>query len=109
MLQIRSFFALVSLSGRILAVGGRDHDNIILSSVECYDPFKKKWDIVAPMNRPRCAYSVVVYRDRLFVIGGLDGGAVYEFIEFYDAVIDKWTLVLIMIIVKKKSKRKLLM
>lgn len=89
MLRDRASFALVSLRGRIFAVGGSGK-----SSVECYDPLKMKWELVRSMNCIRKGHSVVAHRDHLFAIGGNFLAPVKNSIEYYDPIIDKWTLVI---------------
>lgn len=92
MLQTRRDFALVPVSGRLFAVGGKESDKSYLNSVECYDPFKNKWEFIAPMNQKRCSHSVAVHKNRLYAFGGLNGG-INDSVEYYDPTIDKWTLV----------------
>lgn len=92
MLQARENFALVYLNGRVLAVGG--YEAASLSSVECYDPFKNKWEFVAPMNLKRHSHSAAIHKNRLFVLGGIARVMnVNDSIEYYDPTVDKWTMV----------------
>lgn len=94
MLQERRGFGFVSVSGRIFAIGGLSIDNEVLDTVECYDPLKNSWEVIAPLYQARLAHSVIVHKNRLYVIGGLseDGSAVYA-IEYYDAHRDIWIVV----------------
>lgn len=96
MLRIRSYFALASMNGKLIAVGGDQSARLgeNANSVECYDPFKNKWEFIAPMNIQRYAHSVVVHGDRLYAIGGACGCGTLDSIEYYDPAIDKWTMVL---------------
>lgn len=93
MLRVRRDFSLVSAGGRIFAIGGKINASEHLKSVECFDPYKKKWEFIAPMNQKRSGHSVVVHKDRLFAIGGLKGVSVNDSIEYYDPIIDRWTVV----------------
>lgn len=97
MLQIRRYFALVSLNDRLYAVGGRVNFKEDLNFVESYDPLKNKWELATPMNRKRCAHSAIVHKNRLFVLGGLAEDSIDDSVEFYDPTIDKWTMVLLLL------------
>lgn len=94
MLETREHFALVSLSGRIFAVGGLEINHLALNSVECYDPFRNRWEFFGPMNRKRYGHSVAIHKNCLFAIGGYYETSVDDSVEFYDQTIDKWTMVL---------------
>lgn len=48
------------------------HEPSALDTVEAFNPQKKKWERLAPMNFPRCSASSIVIRDRLLVVGGVN-------------------------------------
>ncbi|KAK5600129.1 hypothetical protein CRENBAI_008243 [Crenichthys baileyi] len=68
----RADFAAASLRGRMVVAGGLGHEPSALDSVEAFNPHKKKWECLAPMNFPRCSTSSIVIRDRLLVVGGVN-------------------------------------
>lgn len=96
MFEKRFQLQLVSLNGRLLAVGGRSNWTEFLNCVECYDPFTNTWDFIASMNHKRGAHSAVVHKNRLYVIGGYSkNDFINESVEYYDPLVDKWTMVLL--------------
>ncbi|MED6287044.1 hypothetical protein CHARACLAT_012396 [Characodon lateralis] len=68
----RADFAAASLRGRMVVAGGLGHEPSALDTVEAFNPHKKKWERLAPMNFPRCSASSIVIRDRLLVVGGVN-------------------------------------
>lgn len=44
--------------------------NIVLNSVECFDPASHKWEALAPMPFPRCCHASVALSGRLYICGG---------------------------------------
>lgn len=94
----RSQFGVVPIGGRLYAVGGygsKDGDDSAvtsyLSSVECYNPYRNEWTILAPMNSKRSELSLAVVRDRLYAIGGRDQNSSLSSVEYYDIKQNKWT------------------
>ncbi|MEQ2307982.1 hypothetical protein AMECASPLE_023587 [Ameca splendens] len=68
----RADFAAASLRSRMVVAGGLGHEPSALDTVEAFNPHKKKWERLAPMNFPRCSASSIVIRDRLLVVGGVN-------------------------------------
>lgn len=97
MLINRTCFALVSVNGKLIAVGGRS--SFILRTVECYDTFENKWKFIASLNEARCSHSVAVHKNLLYAIGGVYYGCKGDSPEYYDPSINKWTMVLKIIII----------
>ena len=66
-------FALGSLNGCLLAVGGGWHNPI--STVQCYSPITNTWERVGDLPDQRCVCSTVLLptTGELLVVGGLDG------------------------------------
>ena len=69
MKQSRDFAACVDFQGNILVSGGSDSDDNELNSVESYDVFADKWSSMANMINRHDDHSLVVVKDKLFVIG----------------------------------------
>ncbi len=68
----RAFFDCVMLhDGRVLVAGGIDSMNVVLASVEIYDPVQRAWTIVGEMSTPRWQFSSAMTSDSLwYLIGG---------------------------------------
>ena len=45
----------------------------VLSTVECYDPVSKVWEIIGSLQSPRSGIKAVVVDDKIFVLGGFNG------------------------------------
>ncbi|XP_015260467.1 PREDICTED: kelch domain-containing protein 8A-like [Cyprinodon variegatus] len=56
----------------MVVAGGLGHEPTALDTVEAFNPQKKKWEPLAPMNFPRCSASSIVIKDRLLVVGGVN-------------------------------------
>lgn len=86
---------MVTLNGKLYAIAGSQDTDTgqDLSSVECYDPFENQWKLKATMNRKRCAHGAFAHNKFLYVVGGLSDGRIEASVEYYDHIIDKWTVV----------------
>jgi N-acetylneuraminic acid mutarotase len=85
-------FALVAgpastIDGAIIyAIGGFGADHKPLSSVEAYDPSKRRWSVVAPLPAARGALGAVVTGGTIVVAGGVGpGGMPTASVEQYGA------------------------
>jgi YVTN family beta-propeller protein len=80
---------------KIYALGGRNAEGSVLSTVEAYDPDTDTWTTVASMSTPRTRLAAATGLDgRIYAIGGRnlffdDLGTV----EAYDPLTDTWTTV----------------
>ena len=84
---------LVTCSGSLFALGGYD-GNTRLSSVERLDEKSYRWQDVAPMRIARSKFAAVSYRDRVYVIGGLNNEEeASKTVEMYDPISNTWTYV----------------
>ena len=63
---------LVSVQGKLFAVGGRNCQDRLLSSVECFDPSTRVWSNIAALSTARCSLAVAVLGDELYAIGGIN-------------------------------------
>lgn len=57
-----------------------------------WDPERRSWQYVAPMQIQRCSAGVAVLKDRLYVVGGRDGASCLRTVECYDPYTNKWSL-----------------
>ncbi|KAJ9153454.1 hypothetical protein P3X46_026889 [Hevea brasiliensis] len=104
MLTPRSYFAVGSANGKIIAVGGSASgigDSI--TAAECYDPEKDAWTPVAKMRTGLCRYDSAVVGNKMYVTEGWTWpfmfsprGGVYEpdkdtWQELRDGMREGWT------------------
>ncbi|XP_043929337.1 kelch-like protein 35 [Protopterus annectens] len=81
---------MVSLQGRLYAVGGFDGFKR-LSNVECYDPFSNQWSPVSPLLEAVSSPAVATCKNKMYVIGGaLDDYSNTSKVQCYDPVENSW-------------------
>lgn len=91
MLIKRSNFSLVSLNGKLYAVGGiNTTSSTVTNSIESYNLVKKQWKSKASMNVRRSGHIAFAHNGRLYAVGGSPHPSNGE---FYDPAIHKWTVV----------------
>lgn len=83
------------LNGKIYAFGGRDYgeddDQAIRAECERFNFQLHKWEKISKLNTPRCTGFTYIYRDNVYVCGGLTGKMKRSrMIERYDESNDKW-------------------
>ncbi|XP_063415045.1 kelch-like protein 3 isoform X1 [Mytilus trossulus] len=87
----RAVSGLVTLKGKIYAVGGITEGVYSSKDLECYDPDTDVWTCLSPMMESRFDPGVTAFNNQIFVLGGNDGGnSFYSNIENYDTTEDKW-------------------
>ena len=81
------------ISGRVLAMGGVDNSNTILSSAEVYNPGPGTWTLTGSMSAARNLFpAVVLTSGKVLVAGGLGtGGAVLAGAELYNPTTGIWS------------------
>lgn len=91
-------FQAVGWNGKIYVIGALDccyPSESVVDRIQIFDPVTRKWSQGAtmPNNRKRGSAGVVVYKNKIYIVGGStnghDGGEVNWFDE-YDPVTDKW-------------------
>ena len=92
--RIRFFFSIMSHKEYIYVMGGRSYGNdreSIMADCERFCTKEKAWKIIAPLNKPRCQATSFVFKDRLYVTGGLRSkGVATKTIEIYNEQKDRW-------------------
>ena len=70
--EARCHLGVAVLGDKLFAIGGFNHDEYDLSSVECLDLSvpNSAWTPVAPMTMPRNGLGVAVTGGKVYVIGG---------------------------------------
>jgi N-acetylneuraminic acid mutarotase len=86
----RGGLAMVSLGGRLHAVGGGDDRATALH--ETYDPTGDRWSDAAPMPTARDHLAAVAFQGRLWALGGRTSfvGTQFATVEIYDPVTNAW-------------------
>ncbi|XP_055504288.1 kelch domain-containing protein 8B-like isoform X2 [Leucoraja erinacea] len=74
MREKRADFSVGHVGGRMIAAGGLGNQPVPLGSVEGFNPVKRKWESLPPMNFPRCSCANLQVDNMLFVIGGVEQG-----------------------------------
>lgn len=74
MREKRADFVASCLGGRVIAAGGLGNEPSPLSSVESFNPGKRRWEQVAPMPTARCSAALLQTHNMMFVIGGVGQG-----------------------------------
>lgn len=90
MLTKRCRLGVAALNGKLYVAGGYD-GSVFLNSVECYDPVRKEWQYVKPLQIRRSRVAMVATYGKLFAIGGYDGIVQLTTVECYDPDKDEWT------------------
>jgi hypothetical protein len=67
--QARYSFGVVTVEGKIYAIGGL-YDTGILDTNECYDPVIDTWVTLEPMPTVRQDFAIAVYDGKIYCIGG---------------------------------------
>jgi len=92
----RSDLGVVTVNGKIYAIGGRN-GNVTLKTNEEYNPATNTWTTKTPMPTARSNFAIAVYQGKIYVIGGTTGpGDVVgqklatDANEVYDPLTDTW-------------------
>ena len=82
-------FGLGQVSGKLVAVGGLNHDNVPTNELYVYNDLLKRWEQeIPPMPTARCGAGVVSFQSALVVAGGetRERGFLGEYISAMDIV-----------------------
>ena len=86
----RSHITVAVFDNKVYLIGGKDLDSEPSTSVECYDPYDKKWiKGVASLNSARVSPYTFVINDKIWAVGGDSDNS----IENYDIHTNKWTVI----------------
>ena len=88
----RAGASAVTWDGKIYVFGGKSTNNIVLNSVEVFDPSTGLWDstIVEPFEKARYNASAIVLKNKIYLIGGRKNDDVTGNVEIYDLVQNTW-------------------
>lgn len=84
--------------GKLYAIGGRDYgeddDTAIRINAERFNFSLHKWEKIAKLNIPRCTGFTFIYKDSIYVCGGLTGKKRRSrTVERYDESRDLWEVI----------------
>lgn len=80
------------VDGKIYALGGAPRNQVVVGTVEQYDPATDTWTTKASMRTPRAFFGASVVNGKIYVVGGwAQSGAYLSSCEEYDPVANTWT------------------
>jgi len=92
----RSGLGVVTVNGKIYAIGGENGDATLRTNEE-YDPATNTWNTKASMPTARSRFAIAVYQNKIYVIGGTTGSGdvvgrqlATDANEVYDPLTDTW-------------------
>ena len=94
----RSGAACAVFEGNVVVAGGLDNESIKMRSVQSFDVIADEWLSMPDMINAKCGHSLVVVKNKLFVIGDVvDGCEVFDnsfkkFIDLKSPLIDHFFL-----------------
>jgi len=86
----RRWFVVVSCGGFMWASGGKNDINERLNSTEFYDEKNDKWTMSSPMNEKRSSHSAVAFRDKIYILGGVNS-TYLNTAEIFDTTTQQFT------------------
>lgn len=84
----------VVLNGYIYVLGGARNTNLILNTVERYDPLTRSWDDITVPNfvQPRLDAAAIVFDGKIYLTGGRNSqGEITDEVEIYDPGSNEWS------------------
>jgi N-acetylneuraminic acid mutarotase len=101
MSQARTNLGVVTVDGKIYAIGGATDKYSYVGMNEMYDSKTDTWVTMISMPTPRGSLGIVVYEDKIYCIGGFTNYAIGDMglitytacsiTEVYDTVTDSWS------------------
>ncbi len=81
-----------AVDGRIYAMGGLGRENVLVGTMEAYDPHTDTWTEKADIPSPRILPAASVVDGKIYVIGGGSRSQLgLPTVEEYDPATDTWT------------------
>ena len=77
MTQQRRHVGVVSVLGKLYAIGGHDGQSH-LASAEVFDPMAGSWRRIAPMNTSRRGIACTAVGQAIYAVGGLDDQTCFQ-------------------------------
>nr|XP_039274181.1 kelch-like protein 12 [Styela clava] len=84
----------------LYCIGGRGKENIILDTMDKFDPSMGVWfSENSPLNRPRADATAVSHCGRIYVLGGeIQPGKITNSVEYYVPTVGTWTIIARMVL-----------
>ncbi len=82
--------AAAALDGTIIVPGGCDDAGEPLAESDRYLPGEERWETIAPLPEPLCAYALAAWGGKLYLFGGWDGQTYRRLTYVYDPADDRW-------------------
>ncbi|GBM65682.1 Kelch-like protein 17 [Araneus ventricosus] len=83
-------YGAVTLKGLIYILGMAELEPAPILICQAYDPEKDDWFLLPPPNIFRRGFSVVVFREQVFVVGGENDEHYLKSAEMYDPIMNTW-------------------
>jgi hypothetical protein len=80
----------VAAGGRLFVLGGLDDAGRESREVFAYDPGADAWSRATRLPRPLHGFGTVVFRGRIWVLGGRSGSRILRDVPVYDPRSDRW-------------------
>ena len=88
---VKHRIAAVTLQGFLYAVGGRDENETVVSTVQRYNPDTDQWQEVSPLSSSRSNVCAVAHGNYLYAIGGMSACFEYlSIVERFDPRRNAW-------------------
>ncbi|OXU22927.1 hypothetical protein TSAR_013237, partial [Trichomalopsis sarcophagae] len=88
----RGYHGMAVIGYKIYVIGGLNGVEFF-NSCRCFNPVRKTWREVAPMNAKRAYVSVALLNDIIYAMGGYDGYFRQNSAERYDYRRNQWSLI----------------
>lgn len=80
----------VVVNDKIYTIGGEDDQGNQFNQIYVYNKEFNVWDAKTSMPTPRSYFSVEVFGDFIYCIGGFQNGIYLNVVEVYDTINDTW-------------------
>ena len=92
--QGRAIWGIAVVNGKIYAFGVYQYNQTSYATTGEYDPSTDTWTTKSPMRQPRTNFATIVYKDKIYLIGGQNGvwySPALRTVEVYDPINDVWS------------------
>ena len=96
MFTSRFNFPLIYLDDVLYAIGGRTYGETaasLLNKCEAFSFKTGKWKKIASLHHGRGGAQACIYKQQIWIIGGLNSSHHGKIIEYYNPLADAWTIV----------------
>ena len=95
--QARRDLGVITVEGKIYAIGGRTNNDRFVNTNERYDPVTDTWVTLTAMPTRRSNFAIAAYEDKIYCIGGETSDengkwSPCDITEVYDTTTDSWAI-----------------